>query len=87
MGKATLILPRVLEESIGTTRIEVHGSTVKEALEDAFDQHPALRHHLTDDKARLRPHVLCFVGEEQKPLSQALKDGDRITIFQAISGG
>ena len=87
MGKATLNLPRVLEESIGTTRIDVRGATVKEALEDAFDRYPALRHHLIDEKGRLRAHILCFVGPDLKAMSTPLKEGDQIRIFQAISGG
>ena len=87
MANATLILPRILEESIGTTRIAVQGATVKEALEDAFDRHPALRHHLIDDRGRLRPHILLFLEGDQKPMTSPISQGDQITVFQAISGG
>jgi molybdopterin converting factor small subunit len=87
VARATLILPRVLKESVGTTRVQVEGRTVREALEDAYRLLPALRHHLCDEKGRLRAHVLCFLQEEMKPLTTAIAEGDEIRIFQAISGG
>lgn len=87
MARATLILPRVLQESVGTTRVQVEGRTLRDALEDAYQRLPALRHHLCDEQGRLRAHVLCFHEGEKKPMSTSLKEGDEITIFQAISGG
>jgi molybdopterin synthase sulfur carrier subunit len=87
VAKATLILPRVLQESVGTTRLQVEGRTLRDALEDAYRQLPALEHHLSDQQGRLRAHVLCFLEGERKVMSTAIQDGDEITIFQAISGG
>jgi len=87
LAKATLILPRILQESVGSTKLQVEGRTVSEALEDAYRRLPALRHHLCDVDGNLRPHILCFHEGEKRPLTTKLKDNDEISILQAISGG
>jgi molybdopterin converting factor small subunit len=87
VAKATLILPRLLQESVGTNRLKVEGRTLRDALEDAYRRLPALRHHLCQDDGEFRAHVLCFLKDEQRPLDSPVNDGDEITIFQAISGG
>lgn len=87
MARATLVLPRVLQDSIGTVRIKVEGRTLADAFEDAYRRVPALRHHLCEEGGRFRPHVLCFHQGERRPMTTLLEDGDEISIFQAISGG
>jgi molybdopterin synthase sulfur carrier subunit len=87
VARATLVLPRVLHESVGSARIAVEGRTLRDALEDAFRRHPALRHHLIDDQGRLRAHILCFLHGEHQPMKALVKDGDEIEVLQAISGG
>ena len=87
MAKATLVLPRILQESVGTTTLQVEGRTLRDALEDAYRRLPALRHHLCEESGRFRAHILCFLRNEQKPLSSTLEEGDEISIYQAISGG
>ena len=87
MARATLILPRVLHESVGTARLAVEGRTLRDALEDAYSRLPALRHHLCDERGRLRAHVLCFLQGEQRPMTAEIREGDEISILQAISGG
>jgi molybdopterin converting factor small subunit len=87
VARATLILPRILQESVGTVKLQVEGRTVADALEDAYRRLPALRHHLCEDSGRFRAHILCFLEDEQSPLNSQIKDGDKISIFQAISGG
>ena len=87
MARATLVLPRVLHESVGAARITVEGRTLRDALEDAYGRSPALRHHLVDERGRLRPHILCFLRGMQEPMTSELREGDEISILQAISGG
>lgn len=75
----------------GVRRLEAAGDTWAEALKDAFTRLPALRVHVYDETGALRPHVLCFVNGvntrfEDGPGAR-LRDGDRITILQAVSGG
>lgn len=86
--KATLVFPAMLKEAIGTGRIRVKGDTLGEALEDAYRQIPVLRHHLCEESGRFRSHVLCFLrGSTTRDLGVPLREGDEITIVQAISGG
>jgi sulfur carrier protein ThiS len=53
--------------------------------------HPLLAPHVWDDAGAVRRHVLVFLNDT--PLrwldepDPALRDGDRVTIVQAISGG
>ena len=87
MAHATLVLPRLLQDAVGATRLQVEGRTLRDALEDAYRRLPALRQHLCEESGRFRAHVLCFLKDEQKPLSSKLEEGDEISIYQAISGG
>lgn len=87
MARATLVLPRLLQDSVGAVRLQVEGRTLRDALEDAYRRVPALRHHLCDEDGGFRAHVLCFHEGERRPMNTPIKDGDEITIFQAISGG
>lgn len=69
----------------------VEGATLEEALADAFRQVPARRVHLLEESGAFRPHVLCFLNEVNtrwlEGLDQPLREGDTITILQAVSGG
>ncbi|MBI4563873.1 MAG: MoaD/ThiS family protein [Planctomycetes bacterium] len=87
MARATLILPGMLHESIGSGRLRVEGRTLGEALEDAYRRVPALRLHLCDEDGGFRVHILCFHNGERQPLDTPLEDGDEILILQAVSGG
>jgi molybdopterin converting factor small subunit len=87
MARATLVLPRILQEAVGATRLAVEGRTLRDALEDAYQRLPALRHHLCEESGRFRAHILCFLEGEKKPLTTELEEGNEISIYQAISGG
>ncbi|HEY8549662.1 MAG TPA: MoaD/ThiS family protein [Vicinamibacterales bacterium] len=91
MARVTLELPSLLESVLARRELEIEGQTLQDALEDAYAQLPGLRVHLVDESGRFRQHVLCFVnGTSTRWLDGAdpqLRDGDRITILQAVSGG
>ena len=90
MPNITLNLPKILKPSVGTTTLELKSATLSQALEDACEKFPALRMHLFESKNRFRRHVLCFHNDENvgdRSTEALLKDGDTITIVQAISGG
>ena len=91
MARVTLELPALLRDILPGGSIPIEGTTLAEALEDAYRQVPALRVHLCDETGRFRPHVLCFVNDVNtrwlRETRQPLKDGDCITILQAVSGG
>jgi sulfur-carrier protein len=69
----------------------VPGATVRAALEQVFNDNPALRSYVLDDQNRLRKHVTVFVD------GNVIKDRDKLTdlvavdgeiyVMQALSGG
>lgn len=72
----------------GTTR--VNASTLREALEVIFAQHPALRSYVVDEQARLRKHVTIFVDGRRisaTELDMAIGADADIHVLQALSGG
>lgn len=92
MAKVTIDIPSMLGNVLGGVRhIEAQGETWTQALDDAFRKVPALRVHVYDETGALRRHVLCFVNDVNTRFGEGagprLKDGDRITIMQAVSGG
>lgn len=87
----TVRLPSVLKVAVGADRVRVNGSTVGEALHEAFAALPKLRQHILLEDGELRPHVLCLVNGENLLrdgyAGHPVEDGDEILIHQAISGG
>ena len=91
MARVTLELPSLLRGVLSQGSISIEGNTVDEALEDAYRRLPTLRVHLCDESGRFRQHVLCFLNDVNTrwldTTNEPLKDGDCITILQAVSGG
>ena len=91
MAHVTVELPSLLRNVLGKGTLSVEGGTLDEALEDAYAQLPGLRVHLCDESGRFRQHVLCFLNDTNTRWLDAdnpsLRDGDCITILQAVSGG
>lgn len=89
-------MPRIaftsnLRRHVDCPAADVRGATVAECLTDYFVSHPQVRTYVLDDQGRIRRHVAVFVGGEQlrDPATQsdAVSDGDEITVMQALSGG
>jgi molybdopterin synthase sulfur carrier subunit len=91
MARVMLELPSLLRNVLAEGSLTVDGSTLEEALEDAYAKLPGLRVHLCDESGRFRKHVLCFVNDVNTRwldvANPSLRDGDCITILQAVSGG
>lgn len=91
MSRVDVLLPAMLHNIVGAKKLRVEAATLAGAIEAVFEKAPVLRHHLCEDTGKFRPHVLCFLNEdntrEMKSLNVALKDGDEITFVPAISGG
>jgi adenylyltransferase/sulfurtransferase len=89
---ATLKVPTPLRTyTDGLTEITVQGSTVRAAVNDLVAQHPALRPHLFNGQAELRPFVNLFLNDENikdlKGLETPLEEGDRLMLIPSIAGG
>lgn len=91
MAAVTIVLPRMLADVLGERTFQVQATTVAGAMEAAYARIPQLRHHLCDERGDFRTHVLCVhngvTTRESGGLKGRLKDGDKIQILQAISGG
>lgn len=70
---------------------EVAGATVGEIVDELERRYPGFRSYVVDETGRLRRHVNVFIGEEpiadRERLGDAVKDGDKVFILQALSGG
>ncbi len=89
---ATVIIPTPLRKFTGQkTKLEVEGTSVKEAIEDLALNFPDLKKHLIDDNGHLRTFVNIFLGDDDirdlQNESTTLKDGSVISIIPAIAGG
>ena len=74
-----------------TAKMQVDSDSLKSALQEAFRLLPALRGYVLDDQGAIRKHVTIFINDEtisdRDELSDSLRDGDRVYVFQALSGG
>lgn len=70
---------------------QVEGETVAGVIAALDERFPGLRGYLLDDRGALRPHVNVFIGEEmihdRETLQDPVGEGDRLYVFQALSGG
>jgi molybdopterin synthase sulfur carrier subunit len=70
---------------------QVEASTVSEALNAVFTQHPTLRSYVLDDQGAVRQHVVVFVDgtaiTDRKRLSDAVRPESEVFVMQALSGG
>ncbi|MEK7465918.1 MAG: MoaD/ThiS family protein [Planctomycetota bacterium] len=86
-----VLIPSMLHAIVGSKKLRVEAATLAGAIEATFLAAPALRFHLCEDNGKFRPHVLCFLNEnntrEMKSLLVELKEGDEIAFVPAISGG
>jgi molybdopterin converting factor small subunit len=75
----------------GQTEVKVQGSTVQAAMEDLVTQFPALRPHLFNGRAELRPFVNLFLNDQNirdlRGLETPLNDDDRLLLIPSIAGG
>ena len=56
-----------------------------------WEQYPLLQQHCLLKEGGIRPHVLLFFNDESlawlDSLDIEIREGDRLTILQAVSGG
>lgn len=75
----------------GSPRVEVRGTTVREALEDLAAKHPGLGGRVFDGQGALRRFVNVYVEDEdirhRDGLDTPLAEGQVVSILPAVSGG
>jgi molybdopterin converting factor small subunit len=70
--------------------IELHASTLGEALVSVEEAHPRLREVLRDGDGRLRPTHRVFINGElvsAADLTTTLAEADDVELLTAIAGG
>ena len=88
---STIRIPPVLRENTGGSRtVDVSGSTVAEALDDLFGQHPALRDRVTE-AGELSGFINVYVNDRdvryRDGLATAIGTDDTIILLPAMAGG
>jgi len=75
----------------GEREVAVMGNTVGAAMDDLMVQYPALRPHLYNGNAELRPFVNLFLNEENirelQGLATPLQETDKLMLIPSIAGG
>ncbi len=75
----------------GTSAFSLSAPSVRAALEQIEQNHPALYRSICDETGTVRRHVNLFVNTshvcDREGLDTALVPGDVLTILPAVSGG
>ena len=88
-----ILIPTPLRQYAGKQdAVEVHASTVSDALANLTAKHPDLKRHLYTDDGKLRAFVNVYLNDEDvRYLSDKentrVKDGDHLSIIPSIAGG
>ena len=74
-----------------TPELDSAATTLREALQGAFDINPQLRGYVLDDQGHLRANVVAFIDgqrcRDRVALSDPLLTHSRVYVLQALSGG
>jgi molybdopterin synthase sulfur carrier subunit len=80
-----------LQRFTETPEFECAATTLRDALEAAFERNPRLRGYVLDDQGHLRPNVVAFIDgrrvADRIALADPLAPDSRIYVLQALSGG
>ena len=71
----------------GEREHEVSGSTVRDALIDLEERHPAIRGWILDERRAIRRHINVFVNTVLGGADTPLEPGDRVHVLPSITGG
>jgi sulfur carrier protein ThiS len=70
---------------------EVDGTTLRAALDRAFEAAPALKNYVLDEQGAVRKHVAVFVNAQmiasRTQLDVPLREHDKVMVIQALTGG
>jgi molybdopterin synthase sulfur carrier subunit len=67
--------------------VEVRAGTVAEAIDALDARWPGMRDRLCDTTPRVRRHINVFVDGRRATLDTPLRDGVKVHVLTAISGG
>jgi len=75
----------------GKNEVEIPGNTVAQIIENLGSAHPGIKERICDEQGEVRRFINIYVNEEDIRFltgkETPLKDGDEMSIIQAIAGG
>lgn len=75
----------------GQTVFRIEADTLSEALKEMVAAYPLLKVHLFTEQGEVRKHVLIYYNEDNiawlEHTDIPLREGDRLRVLQAVSGG
>lgn len=88
---ARLVFTQQLARFLPVPEIETRATTLRAALDGAFDANPLLRGYVLDDQSHLRENVVIFIDgrrcADRVRLDDPLQPASAVYILQALSGG
>ena len=86
-----MVFAKAFRRHVDCPDAEFDGATVGAVLDAYFLEHPQVRGYVLDEAGAVRKHVAVFVDDDlisdRTKLSDAVTDGGRVHMFQALSGG
>ena len=68
--------------------VSADGATIADVIDDLDRQFPGLAFRIVDEQARLRRHMVVWIGQDRcRDLSTPTAGLDEVVIMQALSGG
>lgn len=88
----SVTLPGILATCAGgENTVTVEAETLPGGVEALLQAYPLLKVHLFNDDGTLREHVMLLYNDQSfdwlESTDIALKEGDRLTVLQLVSGG
>ncbi len=75
----------------GASTVQAQGETVRQLLEDLDSQFPGSKERMINERGKLNGHIIVYLNKEDirslEELETPLKDGDVVSILEALSGG
>jgi len=87
---ANIIIPALLQTfTDGKSRINVSGTTLRQAIENLEEAYPGFADRLLDDEGQLVPEILASIDGETAHLGlrQPLEEHSEVAFVPAIGGG
>ena len=89
---AVVMVPTPMRQlTSGQSKVQVHGATLGECLDELERRYPGVRERLLDAAGDIQPHINIFVGGEDvralQELSTPARPTDEGMIVPAVGGG
>ena len=80
-----------IQRHVACPTCEKSGSTLREVLDDYFQENERARGYVLDEQGRIRQHMVAFIDGElvrdRDTLSDPVQPQSVVDVIQALSGG